>query len=81
MKYERRHKRVDRKWRKLEPKVHFCPDCCGSIIALSDSLDQRFKRYNLVCETCHYRGPTANTIRGAIRKWNRDHGSYGTLME
>ena len=76
-KYEQRHQRVGRKWEKLKHLANCCPDCgYYGAVGLNDRYMAWFNRFSLECEDCHYCTARANTIRGAIRKWNRDHGKY-----
>ena len=65
--------RIQQKWDKLKRNREPCP-CCGSyVIHLDRSLGRRFFRYRLECWKCHWCGKQANTISGAIRRWNRDY--------
>ena len=53
-----------------------CPHCDSKFATCSivRNLTEHWwdKKYELRCDYCHYNGPRARTIRGAIRNWNRD---------
>ena len=64
--------KIQRRWDKLKHKREVCPHC-GSINShLDRSLTRKFNRYRVECFQCHWCGKQANTIRGAIRKWNKE---------
>ena len=62
---------VEQKWEDVKWKRHSCPNCMSYRIHLVWSLTRRWRKYSLECWTCHWCGPRASTIDGAIRKWNR----------
>ena len=63
--------RVQRKWDRLKHKRNACVNCGRINVHLNRSMTRRFNRYWLECFECHWCAPRANTIRGAIRKWNK----------
>lgn len=69
---QRHHDRVHRKWlRYKRPILHRCT--CGGEVGLNESmLPRRLKKYYCECESCHWTTPKAITIRGAVRKWNKE---------
>lgn len=63
--------KMQERWDKLKKDREPCPNCGSIDIHLIRSFKQIFKRYRLECWRCHYCAKQANTIRGAIRVWNR----------
>ena len=63
--------RVQRKWDRLKHKRNACVNCGSINVHLNRSMNRKFNRYWLECFNCHWCGPRGNTIRGAIRKWNK----------
>ena len=64
---EKIQKRWDRKKHKVSRR---CPNCKGHRIWLKRSMSERFKKYSLECERCHWVIGNAITINGAIKMWN-----------
>ena len=62
--------KVQKKWNKRKKKRQACPNCYSYDIHLNRSINRTFNRYWLECFSCHWCASRANTIRGAIRKWN-----------
>ena len=62
---------IQKKWDKLKSKRSACPNCGSYRIHLCHTAYRIIHHYHLECWKCHWRGETANTITGAIRKWNR----------
>ena len=63
--------RIQKKWDRLKRKRHACVNCVSINVHLNRSMNRKFNRYWLECWNCHLCSPRSNTIRGAIRKWNR----------
>ena len=63
--------RIQKKWDRLKRKRHACVNCVSINVHLNRSMNRKFNRYWLECWNCHWCAPRSNTIRGAIRKWNR----------
>lgn len=63
-------------WGRLKVTVKVCPNpkCHSRQTHICVIPKRTFKRYWLECWNCHWCGRRANTIRGAIRQWNRDDG-------
>jgi hypothetical protein len=63
--------KVQDKWDKIKSKRHSCPNCRSMNIHLNRSLYRRYHRYWIECFDCHWCAERANTIRGALNKWNK----------
>lgn len=59
--------RLKIRWEQKRP----CPKCRSQEISLVFK-PNGFKKFSLKCENCHWFSKYASTIRGAIRKWNRE---------
>ena len=56
---------------KKRKPIKNCPICGDSDVRIYRSITKKIKPWFLHCEYCRHSSESAQTMRGAIRKWNK----------
>lgn len=56
---------------KKRKQIKNCPICGDANIMVYRSISKKIKPWFLHCEYCRHSSESAQTMRGAIRKWNK----------